>query len=140
MHLLWRTIGQQSSVQISLSLLRGPKAFPIHSHDFPEIFWILDGSGIHRLNGSEERIAAGSLAVLRPADRHGFGAAPGGIEDDLQFVDWLIREIGVAAIPASPFYQESDKSMGRFLARFAVCKKDETLDAAAERLFRLAKA
>jgi N-succinyldiaminopimelate aminotransferase len=67
------------------------------------------------------------------------GVAPAGIEDDLQFVHWLIREIGVAAIPASPFYQEADKTMGRYLARFAVCKKDETIEAAAEKLSRLAR-
>jgi N-succinyldiaminopimelate aminotransferase len=67
------------------------------------------------------------------------GVAPRGIEDDLQFVHWLIREIGVAAIPASPFYQEADKAMGRYFARFAVCKKDETIEAAAEKLSRLAR-
>lgn len=67
------------------------------------------------------------------------GVAPNGIEDDLQFVQWLIREIGVAAIPASPFYREADKSPGKYFARFAVCKKDDTLAAAAERLSRSAR-
>ena len=67
------------------------------------------------------------------------GVAPAAVKDDHEFAQWLIRDIGVAAIPASPFYQESDKHLGRYLARFAVCKKDETLSAAGEKLSRLAK-
>jgi N-succinyldiaminopimelate aminotransferase len=67
------------------------------------------------------------------------GVAPSRVHDDFQFARWLTSEIGVACIPASPFYQESDKHLGRPFARFAVCKKDETLAAAAERLSRLGK-
>jgi aspartate/methionine/tyrosine aminotransferase len=65
--------------------------------------------------------------------------APRRVEDDVQFARWLITQIGVACIPSSAFYQESDKELGRYLARFAICKKDETLAAAAERLQRLGK-
>ena len=63
--------------------------------------------------------------------------APAHVHDDLQFAEWMIREVGVACIPASPFYQESDKPMGKYFARFAVCKKDETLASAADRLLQL---
>jgi aspartate/methionine/tyrosine aminotransferase len=59
--------------------------------------------------------------------------------DDLQFTQWLIEKIGVACIPVSCFYRDSDKHLGRYLARFAVCKKDQTLAAAAERLSRLGR-
>jgi N-succinyldiaminopimelate aminotransferase len=65
------------------------------------------------------------------------GVAPARVQDDMQFAEWLIRDVGVACIPASPFYQESDKPMGKYFARFAVCKKDETLAAAADRLLQL---
>ncbi len=65
------------------------------------------------------------------------GVAPKHVQDDMQFAEWLIRDVGVACIPASPFYQESDKHLGKHFARFAVCKKDETLAAAAERLLQL---
>jgi N-succinyldiaminopimelate aminotransferase len=65
------------------------------------------------------------------------GVAPANVRDDLQFAQWLITDVGVACIPASPFYQESDKQLGKNFVRFAVCKKDETLIAAAERLARL---
>ena len=64
------------------------------------------------------------------------GGAPARVQDDFQFARWLTAEIGVACIPASPFYQEGDKH-GKYFARFAVCKKDETLAAAAERLGKL---
>jgi N-succinyldiaminopimelate aminotransferase len=67
------------------------------------------------------------------------GVAPSHVQDDMQFVRWLIQEVGVACIPASPFYQEADKPLGRYFARFAVCKKDETLNAAAERFAKLGK-
>ena len=65
--------------------------------------------------------------------------APAHVHDDMQFAQWLIRDVGVACIPTSPFYQESDKHMGKYFARFAVCKKDETLAAAAERLSKLSQ-
>jgi N-succinyldiaminopimelate aminotransferase len=67
------------------------------------------------------------------------GVAPAKIADDFQFAQWLIADIGVACIPASPFYQESDKQLGKHFARYAVCKKDETLAVAAEKLSSLAK-
>ena len=67
------------------------------------------------------------------------GAAPRHVQDDMQFARWLIEDIGVACIPASPFYQEADKPLGRYFARFAVCKKNETLEAAAERFAKLGK-
>ncbi len=62
------------------------------------------------------------------------GSAPSNVQDDVQFARWLITEVGVACIPPSAFYQNSDKHLARHLARFAVCKKDETLQAAVERL------
>ncbi len=67
------------------------------------------------------------------------GVAPADVDDDFQFARWLIRDVGVACIPASPFYQDSDRHLGKYFARFAVCKKDETLAAAADRLSQLAR-
>ena len=68
------------------------------------------------------------------------GVAPLRVQDDLQFAEWLTTEVGVACIPASIFYQDSDKDLGKHLARFAVCKKDETIAAAAEKLVAIGKA
>jgi N-succinyldiaminopimelate aminotransferase len=67
------------------------------------------------------------------------GVAPPRVTDDVQFAHWLTKEIGVACIPPSIFYQDADKHLGKYLARFSVCKKDETLNAAAGRLSQLGK-
>jgi aminotransferase len=55
--------------------------------------------------------------------------------DDVTFAKWMTQEIGVATVPGSSFY--SNKEDGRSFIRFAFCKKQETLDHAAERLSRL---
>jgi aminotransferase len=60
-----------------------------------------------------------------------------GFSDDIEFTRHLIREIGVAVVPGSSFY--NDKSLGSQQVRFCFCKKDETLEAAAERLQKLQK-
>ena len=83
--------------------------------------------------------------VLRPQGSYFImadwrGVAPSRVQDDLQFAAWLTTEVGVACIPASIFYQDSDKYLGKSLARFAVCKKDETIAAAAEKLVAIGKA
>ncbi|MCS6870460.1 MAG: aminotransferase class I/II-fold pyridoxal phosphate-dependent enzyme [Anaerolineae bacterium] len=62
------------------------------------------------------------------------GVAPEYVRNDVQFAEWLIREVGVACIPPSAFYRAEDKHLAAHFARFAVCKRDETLQAAAERL------
>lgn len=61
----------------------------------------------------------------------GFGALDDG--DDRQFARRLITEVGVATIPPSVFYAARPEE-GRRMIRFAFCKKDSTLTAAADRL------
>jgi aspartate/methionine/tyrosine aminotransferase len=51
---------------------------------------------------------------------------------DVDFCRYLVKEIGVAAIPTSVFF--SDPARAPQLARFCFAKKDETLNAAAARL------
>lgn len=58
-----------------------------------------------------------------------------GFANDIEFTKHLIREIGVAVVPGSSFYH--DPSLGSQMVRFCFCKKDETLEAAAERLQKL---
>ncbi len=52
--------------------------------------------------------------------------------NDDQFARWMIKEIGVAAVPGSSFYM--NPADGRTQVRFCFCKKEETLAAAEERL------
>ncbi|MGA9508306.1 MAG: aminotransferase, partial [Candidatus Sulfotelmatobacter sp.] len=58
-----------------------------------------------------------------------------GFEDDVSFTKYLVREIGVAAVPGSSFYH--DARDGARQVRFAFCKRQETLSAAAKRLEKL---
>jgi len=58
-----------------------------------------------------------------------------GFDDDVAFCRYLPREVGVAAIPVSAFYQ--DRGEGRHLVRFAFCKRLELLHRAGERLLAL---
>lgn len=70
-------------------------------------------------------VPEGAYYVL--ADHRAFG-----FPDDLAFVDHLIGDAGVAAIPPSFFYHRSDE--GKRLMRFAFCKENDVLRAAIERL------
>jgi len=65
-------------------------------------------------------------------DVAGFGAT-----DDTEFVRWMIREIGVSAVPGSSFH--SPRERGRTQVRFMFAKKDATLHEAGERLLRIRK-
>jgi len=58
-----------------------------------------------------------------------------GFVDDVEFTRHLIREVGVACVPGSSFYSVPER--GAQQVRFCFCKKDETLNLAAERLGRL---
>jgi aminotransferase len=58
-----------------------------------------------------------------------------GFPDDFAFARHLVENIGVACVPGSSFYH--DPKDGSQQVRFTFCKKDETLDAAVERLSKL---
>lgn len=60
---------------------------------------------------------------------------PFGFGSDVAFVQHLISEIGVAAIPPSAFYHATEE--GDALIRFAFCKDQAVLESALERLDRL---
>jgi aspartate/methionine/tyrosine aminotransferase len=54
---------------------------------------------------------------------------------DVEFADYLVREVGVATVPGSSFYH--DPALGRTKIRFAFPKKLETLERAARLLQRV---
>ena len=56
-----------------------------------------------------------------------------GFVEDTAFCVWMAREIGVAAVPGSSFFQEPVNH----LVRFHFAKREETLAAAGNRLLRL---
>jgi aminotransferase len=63
------------------------------------------------------------------------GIAAFGATDDTGFTRHLVRDIGVATVPGSSFFQQQE--LGRQYVRFCFCKRDSTLDEAAQRLRRL---
>ncbi len=60
-----------------------------------------------------------------------------GFPDDVAFAKYLVKEIGVAAVPGSSFY--NDPADGRNHLRFTFCKTEKTFQAAAERLAKLSQ-
>ncbi|MGC1374025.1 MAG: aminotransferase class I/II-fold pyridoxal phosphate-dependent enzyme [Candidatus Sulfotelmatobacter sp.] len=70
----------------------------------------------------------GAYYVMTDISAFGFG-------NDVEFVNYLVKEIGIAAVPGSSFYR--DAMDGSQQVRFAFCKKLETLDAAAKKLNKL---
>lgn len=56
-----------------------------------------------------------------------------GVTDDVQFCEWLAREVGVGAVPGSSFFKENVNH----LIRFHFAKQDETLNKALDNLSTL---
>jgi aminotransferase len=79
-------------------------------------------SGLDRL---DIRYATPQGAYYVMIDISEFGA-----ESDLEFCEWLAREVGVAAVPGSSFFRENVNSF----IRFHFAKKEETLAEALRRL------
>ncbi|KAJ8773363.1 hypothetical protein K2173_028540 [Erythroxylum novogranatense] len=57
---------------------------------------------------------------------------PFGLENDIAFCEYLIKEVGVVAIPTSVFYLNPEE--GKNLVRFTFCKDEDTLRAAVQRM------
>ena len=83
---------------------------------------ILEGCGFQCFHPS------GAYYIMTDISRFGF-------PNDTRFVEFLIKEIGVAAVPGSSFY--SNPADGSQQVRFTFCKKDQTLDEAERRLRKL---
>jgi N-succinyldiaminopimelate aminotransferase len=82
--------------------------------------------------GLEPLPCEGTYFLMARTDRHRRPA-----EDDVAFCRRLVSEHGLAAIPPSVFYSPEHAPSAHGLARFAFCKSDAVLDAAAARLAAL---
>jgi methionine aminotransferase len=82
-----------------------------------------------------EGLAGTGFELLPCAGTYFQTARYGAISDasDVEFVDWLTRKVGVAAIPLSAFFGDGRDEK---VIRFCFAKRDETLAAAFERLQR----
>ena len=84
-----------------------------------------------------DMLAANGFACVRPGGAYYVMADFSGLgfQDDVAFARLLVENIGVAAVPASSFFEDPRKGAG--LIRFCFCKKYETLREAGARLARL---
>jgi aminotransferase len=71
----------------------------------------------------------GAYYIMTDIAAFGFG-------DDVEFARYLVKDVGVAAVPGSSFYRNAQ--LGRTKLRFCFCKRDETLAEADRRLAKLA--
>jgi aminotransferase len=58
-----------------------------------------------------------------------------GFANDVEFAQFLVRDVGVAVVPGSSFYHHPADGIRQ--VRFCFCKRDETLDEAGRRLQRM---
>ena len=73
--------------------------------------------------GISHTVPEGAYYILLDISEFGF-------ESDLEFCELLAEKVGVGAVPGSSFFKEPEN---RYI-RFHFAKKDETLNAALERL------
>jgi N-succinyldiaminopimelate aminotransferase len=83
-------------------------------------------------------LKAAGLVTL-PAEGAYFLLAESPLASDFEFCRHLTEKVGVAAIPISAFYSAGHAHLAKPLARFAFCKRDQTLEEAARRLSKLSK-
>lgn len=73
-------------------------------------------------------VPKGAYYVLADISRFGY-------KTDLEFAQYLVKEIGVAVVPGSSFFSQPEA--GKNFIRFCFSKKPETLAAASDRLLKL---
>jgi aspartate/methionine/tyrosine aminotransferase len=71
---------------------------------------------------------SGAYYIMTDISRFGYA-------DDVSFARYMVETVGIAVVPGSSFYNEL--ASGGRQVRFAFCKKESTLDAAAEKLSKL---
>lgn len=110
----------------------------VRALDFPDTYYrqLVSDYTARRAILSAALTSAG-LRISVPEGAYYILADIGGLGrgNDVQFCEWLVREVGVAAVPGSSFYHHAE--MGRSLIRFTFCKREDTLREAARRLARL---
>jgi aspartate/methionine/tyrosine aminotransferase len=84
--------------------------------------------GILEKAGFRCSVPSGAYYIM--TDISGFG-----FQDDTEFARYLVKEIGVAAVPGSSFYHAPEDGHGRL--RFTFCKREATLAEAERRLGKL---
>ncbi len=90
-----------------------------YTHRLDKLMLVLEETGLHPIRPQ------GTFFIMSDISSLGF-------ENDVEFARHMTAEGGVACIPPSSFYE--NPADGAQLARWCFAKRDETLDAARERL------
>jgi AraC family cel operon transcriptional repressor len=70
-HKRWKSLVRPGDTHhLAIVLFLSGRPARLHTHDFPEIFWIERGTGEHHINGQSRRLRTGDLVFVRPEDRH----------------------------------------------------------------------
>ena len=62
------------------------QTYPLHDHDFAELFFVSQGQGLHVVNGQHQLLEKGTLVLLRPEDAHSFSA--------VNYFDFVMYSLG----------------------------------------------
>jgi methionine aminotransferase len=114
---------------IQLGLAEFMRAHPEHLRELPAFYQAKRDVFNSAMAGSRFRLTPSSGTYFQLADYSAISSLP-----DREFVTWLTREVGVAAIPVSVFY--ATPPAARYV-RFCFCKNEDTLRAAAAKLAAL---
>ena len=105
------------------------KECPEHAIELPDFYQQKRDLFCKLMEGSRFRIHPSRGTYFQLAD---YAAISN--KSDMEFVTWMTQEKGVAAIPLTPFYEQSPNTR---IIRFCFCKGDSTLERAAEILCAL---
>ncbi|MCP5357867.1 MAG: pyridoxal phosphate-dependent aminotransferase [Pseudomonadales bacterium] len=99
---------------------------PEHARELPLFYQEKRDTFVQLMTGSRFQLTPSRGTYFQLVDYGNISRLP-----DAEFANWLTREVGVAAIPLSPFYEKAPEST---LIRFCFCKDDSTLQAATKLL------
>jgi AraC family cel operon transcriptional repressor len=100
--------GRRQFHHVAATRVRPGERTTEHTHDFPELFLILEGSGVHAWNGRQYRLARGDLVLILAADSHQYRC---GENETLRFVNLALAPrwwgsfetlLGADAPPSDP--------------------------------------
>ena len=114
---------------IQLGLAEFMQAHPEHLDELPDFYQHKRDLFVQAIAGSRFRTMPSAGTYFQLADYSAISDLP-----DREFCEWLTREVGVAAIPVSVFYETPPEAR---IVRFCFCKNDDTLRAGAARLTAL---
>ena len=114
------TFTTSSFVQFGLAQFM--RECPEHARELPDFYQAKRDRFCALLEDSRFRFEPSRGTYFQLADYSAISDLP-----DREFVTWLTQEVGVAAIPLSPFYATAPDTR---IVRFCFCKDDSTLEQA----------